>query len=79
MMPVSIAGGAAIAVSHGRISITRPRRALAGLPLPRAADDRLMLAVEVSSWLRPGAAASADRFFCNVYGRGKGQAQMIPG
>src|SRR6266513_2040513 len=29
------------AVSHGRISIRRLRRALAGLPLPRAADGRL--------------------------------------
>jgi hypothetical protein len=67
------------AVSHGRISITRLRRALAGLPLPRAADGRLVLAVDVSSWLRPGAATSPDRLFCHVYGRGKGQAQMIPG
>jgi hypothetical protein len=67
------------AVSHGRISITRLRRVLAGLPLPRAADGRLMLAVDVSSWLRPGAATSPDRLFCHMYGRGKGQAQMIPG
>ena len=67
------------AVSHGRVSIARLRRALAGLPLPRAADGRLMLAVDVSSWLRPEAATSPDRLFCHVYGRGKGQAQMIPG
>src|SRR5215470_17214140 len=67
------------AVNHGRISITRLRRSLAGLPLPRAADGRLMLAVDVSNWLRPGAATSPERLFCHVYGRGKGQAQMIPG
>src|SRR5205807_5337365 len=67
------------AVSHGEISIARLRRCLVGLPLPRAADGRLMLAVDVSNWLRPGAATSADRLFCHVYGRGKGQAQMIPG
>src|SRR6476659_7783511 len=67
------------AVNHGRISVTRLRRSLAGLPLPRAADGRLMLAVDVSSWLRPEAATSPDRLFCHVYGRGKGQAQMIPG
>jgi hypothetical protein len=67
------------AVNHGRISIARLRRSLAGLPLPRAADGRLMLAVDVSSWLRPGAATSPGRLFCHVYGRGKGQAQMIPG
>src|SRR5215469_9044955 len=67
------------AVNRGRIEIARLRRSLAGLPLPRAADGRLMLAVDVSSWLRPGAATSPDRLFCHVYGRGKGQAQMIPG
>ncbi len=67
------------AVNCGRIEIARLRRSLAGLPLPRAADGRLMLAVDVSNWLRPGAATSPDRLFCHVYGRGKGQAQMIPG
>ena len=41
------------AVSHGEISIARLRRAMAGLPLPRSADGRLMLAVDVSNWLRP--------------------------
>ncbi len=67
------------AVNAGRIEIRRLRRAVAGLPLPRAADGRLMLAVDVSNWLRPDAATSPERLFCHVYGRGKGQAQMIPG
>jgi hypothetical protein len=67
------------AVNQGRVDIARLRRSLAGLPLPRAADGRLVLAVDVSNWLRPGAATSPDRLFCHVYGRGKGQAQMIPG
>src|ERR1022692_2282505 len=67
------------AVNHGRIEIGRLRRAVAGLPLPRAADGRLVLAVDVSNWLRPGAATSPDRLFCHACGRGKGQAQMIPG
>jgi hypothetical protein len=67
------------AVSHGRIDVGRLRRSLAGLPLPRAADGRLILAVDVSNWLRPGAATSPGRLFCHVYGRAKGQAQMIPG
>jgi hypothetical protein len=65
------------AVNQGRIDVTRLRPA--GLPLPRAADGRLMLAVDVSNWLRPDAATSPGRLFCHVYGRGKGQAQMIPG
>ena len=67
------------AVNHGRIDIARLRRSLAGLPLQRATDGRLMLAVDVSNWLRPGAAISPERLFCRVCGRGKGQAQMIPG
>ncbi len=44
---------------------------LAGLPLLRAAEGRLMLAVDVSSWQRPDAATSLGRLFCHVYGRGK--------
>ena len=67
------------AVNHGRVDIGRLRRSLAGLALPRAADGRLVLAADVSNWLRPGAATSPGRLFCHVYGRGKGQAQMIPG
>src|SRR5580704_16086410 len=67
------------AVNHGRLAIGRLRWSLAALPLPRAADGRLMLAVDVSNWLRPGAATSPERLFCHVCGRGKGQAQMIPG
>jgi hypothetical protein len=67
------------AVRHGGISIGRLRRSLAGLPLPRAAGGRLVLAADVSNWLRPGAVTSPERLFCHVYGRGKGQAQMIPG
>jgi hypothetical protein len=67
------------AVNCGGVEIGRLRRSLAGLPLPRAAGGRLVLAVDVSNWLRPGAATSPGRLFCHVYGRGKGQAQMIPG
>ena len=72
-------GGLYDAVNSGGIEITRLRRCLAGLPLPQAGDGRLMLAVHVSNWLRPGAAISPDRLFCHVYTRAKGQAQMIPG
>ena len=46
-------GAAYDAVNYGRIGIVRLRRSLAGLPLPRAADGRLTLAVDVSNWLRP--------------------------
>jgi DDE superfamily endonuclease len=67
------------AVNHGRISVARLRWSLAGLPVPHAADGRLVLAADISNWLRPGAATSPERLFCHVYVRAKGQAQMIPG
>jgi hypothetical protein len=67
------------AVNCGRVEIARLRRALAGLPLPAWPDGRIRLGVDVSPWLRPDAATSPERLFCHVYGRGKGQAQMIPG
>jgi hypothetical protein len=66
------------AVNHGRLEVGRLRRALAGLPPPRAADGRLVLGMDVSPWLRPDAATSPDRLFCHTYGRARGSAQLIP-
>lgn len=63
----------------GRIEIARLRWSLAALPLPAWPDGRIRLAVDVSNWLRPDAGTSPERMFCHVYGRGKGNAQMIPG
>ncbi|MFJ3881045.1 transposase [Streptomyces sp. NPDC090077] len=49
-------------LNQGRIDVARMRRSLVGVPLPRAADGRLVLAVDVSPWLRPDAdTCSADR------------------
>jgi DDE superfamily endonuclease len=66
-------------LNRGRIDVARLRWAVAALPLPRAAGGRIVLAVDVSPWLRPDAHASPDRLFCHVHGRAKSQAQMIPG
>jgi hypothetical protein len=66
-------------LAAGRLDPQRLRRSLTALSLPRASDGRIILTVDVSPWLRPDAATSPDRLFCHVYGRGKGQAQMIPG
>ncbi|MFJ9855191.1 transposase [Streptomyces sp. NPDC101150] len=66
-------------LNQGRIDVARLRRAVAGLPLPRAADGRLVLAVDVSPWLRPDASTCPDRAFCHTYGRGEGKHQMVPG
>jgi hypothetical protein len=63
----------------GRIDLDRLRTTLAGLPLPRAADGRIVLGVDVSPWLRSAAPTSAERLFCHVYGRAKHQPQLIPG
>jgi hypothetical protein len=67
------------AVNQGRIDVQRLQTAVAGLRLPRAGDGRLMLAVDVSAWLRPDAATSSDRLSCHVYGRGRSKDQFIPG
>jgi hypothetical protein len=72
-------GGLYDGLGSGRIEVGRLRRSLVNLPIPRDAQGRITLAVDVSPWLRPDAATCPDRSFCHVYGRGKGQAQMIPG
>lgn len=67
------------ALNHGRIDVERLRTVLAGLSLPRFEGGRLVLAVDVSPWLRSDAPCSADRLFCHVYGRAKSASQFIPG
>ena len=66
-------------LNHGRINLARLRRSLAGLPLPRFTGGQIVLAVDVSPWLRSDAACSPDRLFCHVYGRAKSASQLIPG
>lgn len=61
------------------MDVARLRRALAGVPLPRARDGRLVLAVDVSPWLRPDADTCSDRSFCHTLGRGLSKHQMVPG
>lgn len=81
LAPEHVRGHGALygAVNSGVINLRRLRSALASLPLPRAADGRIVLAVDISNWLRPDAPTSADRLFCHTYARGRGAAQMIPG
>ncbi|MFZ3494745.1 NF041680 family putative transposase [Streptomyces sp. 5.8] len=67
------------ALNQGRIDAGRLRRTLAALPQPQAADGRLVLAVDVSNWLRPDAECSPDRLFCHTFGRGRDKHLMIPG
>jgi len=67
------------AINCGRVDFARLRRTLGGLTIPCDRDGRIVLAVDVSAWLRPDAPTSPQRGFCHVYGRGKNQAQLIPG
>ena len=67
------------ALNCGEVRIGRLRRALSSLPLPAWGDGRIRLACDVSNWLRPDAETSPERLFCHCYGRGKGNAQLIPG
>ncbi|MEU3356313.1 NF041680 family putative transposase [Streptomyces sp. NPDC037389] len=68
------------ALNRGNVDVPRLRQVLAGLPMPQAADGRLVLAVGISHWLRPDAPTSANRLFCHVYGRnGQSSDQFIPG
>jgi DDE superfamily endonuclease len=72
-------GSAYAAVADGRVDVERLRTALAAVALPRAADGRLVLAVDITCWLRPEAHTSPERILCHTYGRGKDQHIMIPG
>ncbi len=68
------------ALNCGRIDTVGLRRTLAVLPQPKAADNRLVLAVDVTHWLRPDAPCSPDRLLCHVYGRsGRSSDQLVPG
>lgn len=66
-------------LNSGRVDVGRLRVTVAAQPLARFTDSRIVLAVDVSAWLRPDAECSPDRLFCHVYGRGKSAAQFIPG
>jgi hypothetical protein len=71
-------GGLYKALNKGKLDIVSFQAALAGLPPPRI-GGRLVLAVDVSPWLRPDAPTSGERLFCHTYGRSRKHAQMIPG
>ncbi|MEU4210819.1 transposase [Streptomyces sp. NPDC026206] len=66
-------------LNRGRVDAGRLGDLLAGLPLPRFPDGRLVLAVDVSPWLRSDAPCSAERLFCHVYGRAKTASQAGAG
>jgi hypothetical protein len=71
-------GGMYKAPDNGATDVASFQTTPAGLPLPRV-GGRIVLAVDVSPWLRPDAPTSPDRTFCHTHGRGKNKAQTTPG
>lgn len=71
------------ALNCGAIDTEQLRALLTAAPVPKIVGpdgrERIVLAVDVSNWLRPDASTSPERSFCHTYARGRGQAQMIPG
>ncbi|CDZ89580.1 hypothetical protein RHRU231_50002 [Rhodococcus ruber] len=65
-------------LGYGGIDIDLLRNIIAAESIPHDREGVIVLAVDVSAWLRPDAPTSPQRSFCHVYGRGRGQAQLIP-
>lgn len=59
-------GSGDAALARGRVNINRLRTALTAVSLPRAADGRLVLAVDVTCWLRPEAHTCSQRILCHT-------------
>ncbi|MES9553869.1 MULTISPECIES: transposase [unclassified Streptomyces] len=72
-------GGFYDALAAGEVDVARLRRAPVAVPLPRSADGRLVLAADITCWLRPSAHTSPQRILCHTYGRGKDQHLPVPG
>lgn len=69
-------------LNAGRIDADELGRLVAQAPVPTMPGpdgERIVLAIDVSNWLRPDAGTSPKRSFCHTYPRGQGRAQMIPG
>jgi len=65
-------------LNHGSIEIARLRHSVAGLPLPRV-GERIVLAADVSPWLRPDAETSPQRAVLPRARPGQGQRPDDPG
>lgn len=66
-------------INHGVLDIARARNLVATPRLPKTAAGLIMLAVDVTPWLRPDANTAPSRSFCHTYDRGKHQHLMVPG
>jgi len=66
------------AMARGRLDVARLRTALSAVPSPRAADGRLVLAVDITCWLRPHAHLAGTDPVPHVWA-GQGPAHHDPG
>lgn len=67
------------AMSDGRIDFERLNWSFVLRDLPRGPGGGIVLAVDVTPWLRPDANTSGQRTFCHTYGRAEGAHEMVPG
>lgn len=67
------------ALNRGDLDTDRLRVAIAARSVPRGPGGRIVLAVDVSAWLRPDADTSDGRSFCHTYGRRENTHETVPG
>jgi hypothetical protein len=67
------------ALNRSRIDVDRLRTVVTAVAAPRVADGRIVLAVDVTCWLRPEAHTVPRRVLCHTYGRDKDTHTMVPG
>lgn len=67
------------ALAAGSVDVQRLQTSVASVPLPRAADGRIVLAVDVTCWLRPEAHTCPERVLCHTSGRTNGEHVGVPG
>jgi hypothetical protein len=67
------------AMNDGRIDFERLNWSFVLRDLPRGPGGGIVLAVDVTPWLRPDANTSGQRTFCHTYGRAEGAHEMVPG
>lgn len=62
-------GSGYAALARGEVDMARLRTALSAVSVSRAAVGQLVVAVDITSWLRPEAHTSPQRILCHTYGR----------
>ncbi|MFR9800492.1 transposase [Streptomyces sp. MS06] len=72
-------GSAQRAMNDGRVDFERLNWSFVLRDLPRGPGGGIVLAADVTPWLRPDANTSDQRTFCHTHGRAEGAHEMVPG